>query len=165
MGNEMCLQAAGFILLASVVLPTGAVEPIKPTSPGVMKAAPAPLKSPMKLDKDSLRIKKLESMPQRDELDRTYDDFRRKYDATLAAISRFEKRSAECLARTYSVEDQRNAGCTGSDSVTRCNQRLFDRCAGDAQRAQDTTWTQLGMSGADLRKKVLRFSNDPQALK
>jgi hypothetical protein len=162
MGNEMRLRAAGFILLAAVVLPAGAVEPIKPASPGVMKAAPAPLKSPMKLDKDSLRIKKIETMPSRDELDRTYDDFRRKYDATLAAISRFEKRSAECLAREYSVQDQRNAGCTSSDSVGQCNQRLFNRCAGDAEKAQYGTWTEMQMSAVTLRKKVLQFSNDPK---
>jgi len=165
MGNRVRIQAAGLILCTAGVLPAGAVEPIQPTSPGVMKAAPAPLKGPITLDRQSLGIKKISVPPKRDELDRAYDDFRHKYDATLVAIGRFEKRTAECLARTYSVEDQRNAGCTGSDSVARCNQRLFDRCAGDAQRAQDTTWTQLGMSGADLRKKVLRFSNDPQALK
>ena len=162
MGNEIRFQAAGFILLAAVVLPAGAVEPIKPASPGVVKAAPAPLKSPMKLDQDSLRVKKIERMPQRDELDRTYDDFRRKYDATLAAIGRFEKRSAECLARTYSVEDQRSAGCSQSDSVYQCNQKLFNRCAGDVERAQYTTWTEMQMSAASLRKKVLRFSNDPK---
>jgi hypothetical protein len=161
MGNELRLYATCLTLFAAVALPAGAAD-IKPTSPGVLKAAPAPLKSPMKLDQDSLRVKKIEQMPQRDELDRTYDDFRRKYDATLAAIGRFEKRSAECMARTYSVEDQRSAGCTLSDSVYQCNQKLFNRCAGDVERAQYTTWTEMQMSAASLRKKVLRFSNDPK---
>lgn len=155
------LQAAWLILFVAVALPTWAVDPSKPASPTPSRAAPPgaqPLKTPLKLDQASLRTKKLPKLERRDELDRAYDDFRRKYDATVAALSREDQIIAQCRSRTYTIEDQRNAGCRETDTVKRCSDMLFGQCM---QAGLYGTWTQMQLSAVVLRDKVLRFSNSP----
>lgn len=157
------LHANWLVLFVAVALPAGAAEPARP-APAVPSGA-QPLKAPLKLDRGSLQIKKFPPLHKRDELDRSYDDFRQKYDATLAAQKRYDHKSTQCMSRTYSVEDQRTAGCSSSDSMNRCNQKLFDHCAKDSEAALMNIWTRMGMSAASHREKVLQLSNSPAEIR
>ena len=159
------LQAAWLVLFATVALPAWAEDPGRPASPGAPTLGAQSLKAPLKLDQASLPIKNIPPLQRRDELDRGYDDFRQKYDATLAAIDRYERTEAACRIRTYSIDDQRNAGCRETDTIASCRLKLYQNCTRDAEMAQSIIWTQLGMSAATLRRKLLDFSNAPRPLR
>ena len=120
-------------------------------------AAKQALKAPIKLDAKSLPArKKIPPLQQRDPVDRAYDDFRQKYDATLAAIKRYERNDAECRTRTFSIADQRAAGCSESDTLRACNIKLFNHCANYHQDSPGgVIWTQMQMSAVTLRQTVL----------
>lgn len=167
MRNTTPFQVAWFALFLTVTLPAWAADPPRSASsttpPGAAKLGTQPLKAPIKLDPASLRIEKVVPLQRRDAIDRAYDDFRQKYDATLAAIIRYERIGPECERRTYSIEDQRNAGCMESDTLRECNGKLYRACTNYIEDSPGgVIWTQMQMSAAALRQKLLDFSNDPR---
>ncbi len=164
MRSTTSFQVTWFALFLTVTLPAWAADPPKSafstTPPGAATLGAQPLKAPIKLDPASLRIEKAPPLQRRDELDQAYDDFRRKYDATVAALNREEQIIAQCQSRTYTIEDQRNAGCRETDTVRRCSDMLFGRCM---HAGLYGIWTQMQLSAVVLRDKVLWFSNSPAA--
>jgi len=166
MRNRTPLQVAWLVLVVTVALPAWAADPGRPAPsapPGAPKLGTQPLKAPIKLDPASLRIEKIPPLQRRDEIDRAWDDFRQKYDATLAAINRYQHKETECLSRTYSIADQRNAGCSETDTLAVCNRKLYHSCTGYLEDAPGgRVWTRMQMGAVTLRQKLLDFSNDPR---
>jgi len=166
MKNRRDFCAAWLVLFIGIALPAWAADPAKPAAsapPGGTKLGGQALKAPIKLDPASLPAKKIPPLQRRDALDRSYDDFRQKYDATLAAIKRYERKEAECRSRTYSIADQRNAGCSETDTIGACNRKLYQNCTRDPEDAPGgIIWTRMQMGAVTLRKQLLEFSNDPR---
>lgn len=57
----------------------------------------------------------------------------------------------KCSTRSYSVQDQKNAGCQGSETVDQCTNKLFKYCLGRYE--QDKTGYKDSAQG-DLKTKI-----------
>jgi hypothetical protein len=85
------------------------------------------LKGPIKLD-PSAPIANLPPAATRDSLDQAYDRFRRAHDSNVAARNTYAEARTACMTRSFSVDDQRQAGCMSSDTVATCNLKLGMWC-------------------------------------
>jgi hypothetical protein len=42
----------------------------------------------------------------------------------------YQKNAKSCATRLYTIEDQKKAGCLGTDTLNQCSTKLFDHCFG-----------------------------------
>ena len=57
-----------------------------------------------------------------------------------------------CANKSYSIQDQQNAGCLGSDTVNQCTDKLFRHCL--SRYEQDKPGYK--QSGVDLKTKIIK---------
>ncbi len=49
------------------------------------------------------------------------------------ALWYYQDRAGKCSKKTYTTEDQKAAGCTGTDTLNQCSHKLFRQCVSPAQ--------------------------------
>lgn len=101
---------------------TALAEPPAAKSPPALGVKlTAPLGGPLKLPASA---KPLPPLPVRDSLDQAYEQFRQVTARAKAARDAYVTARTRCAARSFSVQDQREAGCQETDTVAQCNDKL-----------------------------------------
>jgi len=114
------------LLVALAAAGLAAVDPARPGVSGAPGSAAEPLKGEIRMSPGKLRPI---SMPiTLDGLNQRFTEFSRKatgYEYGATARTRIAR---QCAGQAYSVQDQRAVGCTGSDTVDQCMDKLYDHC-------------------------------------
>jgi len=108
-----------------VTAPTasGAVQPL----PGVIQTAP--LKNEIRLAPAAGKyVINIVAQVNFDKLNQQYSEFSgsaKKFESGAGAMSGIAK---ECANKAYNVQDQKAAGCTGTDTLNQCMDKLYKHC-------------------------------------
>jgi hypothetical protein len=121
------------------------------------------LKGPIKLD-PSAPIANLPAAPSRDGLDQAYDRFRRAHENTVAARNRFAEVRDACMVRSFSIDDQRQAGCSPSDAVWECNRKLGNWCTRNASQNWRAANRIVSDAGRNLKEAIDAYTNAARTL-
>lgn len=92
------------------------------------------------------------------ELDNAQKDVDAKQAGLHSAMLQLGMRWAFCSQFKYSAADQKNAGCTGSDTVSQCTQKLFSECTKASHADFVSKKAQMLTSAARLEKALKAFS-------
>jgi hypothetical protein len=113
-------------LLAVATAGLAAVDPARPGVSSAQGSAAQPLKGEIRLSPGKLRPI---SMPiTLDGLNQKFTDFSRKASGYEYGATARTKIARQCAGKAYSVQDQRAVGCTGTDTVDQCMDKLYDHC-------------------------------------
>lgn len=116
-------------LVFILALATAGLAAVDPARPGVSSAqgsAAAPLKGEIRLSPGKLRPI---SMPITSEgLNQKFTEFSRKARGYEYGAQARTKIARQCADKAYTVQDQRAVGCTGTDTVDQCMDKLYDNC-------------------------------------
>lgn len=122
-------RRAIWLLVLVVTLATAGLAAVDPARPGASTApgsAAEPLKGEIRMSPGKLRPI---SMPiTLDGLNQRFTEFSRKatgYEYGATARTRIAR---QCAGKAYTVQDQRAVGCTGSDTVDQCMDKLYHHC-------------------------------------
>lgn len=112
-----------------------AVTPLTPgTAPGAVQAVPGgmpttPLKNEIRLGTGmNKHIIQIVAQVKFDKLNQQYTEFSgnaKKFESGAGVISGIAK---ECAKKAFSVQDQKAAGCAGSDTLNQCMDKLYKHC-------------------------------------
>ena len=153
---QAALKAAlGGLTLALVFVPS--LAQIKTPSPSV-PAAGAVLSKPIKLppkrqETPEERDKRLAALPGAGDLRNYVSAYETRLATFRTAHDGYFRALGQCHSRSYSVNDQRAAGCSASDSLQQCTDKLLSRCMEPSTRAYSDATSQL--NGA---LNIMRFS-------
>lgn len=116
----------------------GAAPPVRSVAPGTPAAQPvpgsaqaAPLKSEIRLgpgSKYGLPAMHVVAQVSLEKLNQQYAEFSgsaKSYEGGAKALPEIAK---QCAAKAYGVQDQMAAGCTGSDTLNQCMDKLYKHC-------------------------------------
>jgi hypothetical protein len=92
------------------------------------------------------------------ELNNAQKDVDAKQSGLSGAMSQLGMRIAVCSTFKYSAADQKNAGCTGNDTVSQCTQKLFAECTKASHANFVSKRAQMLESISRLEKALQAFS-------
>lgn len=145
MKNRFC-KTFGHIMLAAIAaasFSTSAAQVSESTNrnPGQLTARTPtlrPLQSPLRLT-PAFKMKKQRSIVQlRTTLSQIQQNFRRfegnaaLYEQAIGIMANIQQ---GCAEKSYSVQDQQQAGCSGSESLDQCMEKLVSYCVDHFERA------------------------------
>ena len=115
-----------------------------------------PLKGTIKLDPKQFSFKKISPVPESpDTMDRAYEAFRMAHKAYIRARLTYRDRYLMCRTKSYSVQEQRQAGCRSTDTVAQCNRKLMYRCTYTARRYYSARMGIMSRKARDVQRLML----------
>lgn len=109
-----------------------------PAAPAVMtppvQVLPAP-KKPIQINPAILHalypaLLKTDTKAERMELEAALKDATSKEHSVYLALWYYQHHVNQCAQKQYTVEEQKQAGCLGTDTLDQCSSKLFNHCVG-----------------------------------
>jgi len=145
------------ILAADVTLKRGITKDVA-TNPGLKASA---LKGPMRIDPDiyqTIHRQHVPNIPATDSLEQAYNLFRTRHENYLKSATRYRTSLLDCSRRTYSIADQRSAGCQPVDTVFSCNRKLIMWCSNWARTQMYSARRGMIFNAISLQGQVRLFA-------
>lgn len=118
-------RTLGLLLaLATAGLAAGAAA--RPDASSAQGSAAEPLKGEIRLSPGKLRAISLPITL--NGLNQKFTEFSRKATGYEYGATARTKIARECAGKAYTVQNQRAVGCTGSDTVDQCMDKLYEHC-------------------------------------
>ncbi len=139
------------VALLSTPFTSNAASPVA-TNTGI-------LKSPMRINPS--QVKKLAVRQYEPGIvgkARQFDDMWRSMWSPTGACGIWAKKSVDCMNHAFSIQEQRSAGCTATDSQGSCNEKLLRSCMGPSTVNCDTANRALERQ-ADVVRRALHNPN------
>ncbi|MBF8258912.1 MAG: hypothetical protein HW377_1286 [Actinobacteria bacterium] len=113
-------------------VPKGSVpgqQPVGQVGPAPLPVTPKPFHiDPALLGEITKMLLNTDTKPATDELEAALKEMEKHRYSVYLALWYYQDRAKKCSNRTFTTEDQKAAGCTGTDTLNQCSQKLFRHC-------------------------------------
>ena len=116
-----------FFALTLAAAGVAAVAAVSPDASRVPGGGTVPLKGELRLSPGKFRT--IGAMPITfDGLNQKFSEFSRKANGYEHGVTARSAIAKQCTSKAYTVQDQKSAGCTGTDTVDQCTDKLYRQC-------------------------------------
>lgn len=132
-------------------------QPVGQVGPAPLPVTPKPFQiDPAVLAKISKGLLFTNVTPATDELGAALKETEKQRHEVQIDLALYRNRAFECSKKTFTTEDQKTAGCAGTDTLDQCSAKLFQLCVGTSLKERFHKSRQKMLEESERLDKALK---------